>query len=243
VNKESFVKIAALVLLAAALQATPRAVDAVKNLPEAYSLQFENEWVRVVRVHYAPNVKLPAHTHTKHGTAYVYLNDSGPVIFRHGTDGGDVTRPPTKAGAFRLFRAVEEFHEVINTTDVPSDFLRVEFKTEPREATMLRGRFARIAAAPGEYPRQVQFENAQVRITRIMIGPGQQADVSTGAEPALVVALMPTAAMKLGDVRWISARTPLSLDHAATAAGEILRFDLKTQPVPAASLDKLQERR
>jgi hypothetical protein len=49
--------------------------------------------------------------------------------------------------------------------------------------------------------------------------------------------------MKPGDVRWIPARTPLSLDPAATAAGEILRFELKTQPVPAASLDKLQERR
>jgi hypothetical protein len=228
------VKIAALILLATALQGPPRAVDAVTHLPEAYSLQFENEWVRVVRVHYAPNVTLPPHTHTKHGTAYVYLNDSGPVIFRHGgTDGGDVTRPPTKAGAFRLFRAVEEFHAVINTSDLPSDFLRVEFKTEAREATMLRGRFARIAAAPGDYPRQVQFENAQVRITRIMIGPGQQADLSTGTEPALVVAVMPTAAMKAGDVRFIPARTAVSLDHAATTAGEVLAFELKTPAVKA----------
>ncbi len=225
-------RIAALILLAAALQGTPRAVDAVRNLPEAYSLQFENEWVRVVRVHYAPNVTLPAHTHTQHGTAYVYLNDSGPVIFRHGgTDGGDVTRPPTRAGSFRLFRAVEEFHEVINMSDLPSDFLRIEFKTEPREAALLRGRFARIAAAPGDYPRQVQFENAQVRITRIAIAPGQQADLSTGAAPALVVAVLPTAAMKTGDVRWIPARTALSLDHAAAAAGELLEFELKTPAV------------
>lgn len=237
-------KFTALVLLAAALQGPPRPVDAVKNLPEAYALQFENEWVRVVRVHYAPNVTLPAHTHPEQGTAYVYLNDGGPVIFRHRADGGDVTRPPTKAGAFRLFRAVQEFHEVINTSDLPSDFLRVELKTEPREETRLRGRFARIAAAPGDYPRQVQFENAQVRITRVMIGPGEQAELSAAAEPALVVAVMPTAAMKTGDVRWLPAGTALSLDHAAaTAPGEVLTFALKTAPVRGRFLDKLQVRR
>ena len=37
------------------------AQDPLKTLPNAYKLQFENEWVKVVRVHYEPHEKLPAH--------------------------------------------------------------------------------------------------------------------------------------------------------------------------------------
>ena len=37
--------------------------DPLTALPDSCSKQFENEWVRVVRVYYAPNAKLPAHAH------------------------------------------------------------------------------------------------------------------------------------------------------------------------------------
>ena len=85
-----------LVLLAAPL--VPQ--DAVTTLPDSYKLQFENAWVRVVRVHYGPNAKLPLHTHAKYnGAAYVYLNNAGPVVFRHGGEAtGAVTRPADAGG-------------------------------------------------------------------------------------------------------------------------------------------------
>jgi hypothetical protein len=83
------------------------AQDPIKVAPEAYQMEFENEWVKVTRVHYAPRVKIPAHDHTETGAAYVYLNDSGPVIFKHiGLSYGAITRPETKAGSFRLYKAV-----------------------------------------------------------------------------------------------------------------------------------------
>src|SRR6267142_2803381 len=53
-----------------------KVVDPVKVLPQAYKLQFENDWVKVTRVHYAPHEKLPPHQHTQSASAYVYLNDS-----------------------------------------------------------------------------------------------------------------------------------------------------------------------
>ena len=57
-----------------------------------------------MRVHYGPHEKIPAHDHTERAAAYVYLNDGGPVIFKHiGLDYGPVTRPATKAGSFRLY--------------------------------------------------------------------------------------------------------------------------------------------
>src|SRR5688500_14857105 len=131
----------ALLLLTASVAANPQ--DATVTLPANYKLEFENAWVKVTRVLYPPHAKLPAHAHTSLPSAYVYLTDSGPVIFRHvGGENGAVTRAPTVAGGFRVFRAVPvETHEVENTSALPSEFLRVEFKSDPgSEPRTLRGK-------------------------------------------------------------------------------------------------------
>ena len=57
------------------------AQDPTKTLPEAYKVEFENDYVKVVRVHYDAGAKLPEHTHPAGTTAYVYLNDSEGVVF------------------------------------------------------------------------------------------------------------------------------------------------------------------
>ena len=78
---------------------TALAQDPLKVAPQAYKLESENEWVKVMRVHYGPHEKIPPHDHTERAAAYVYLNDGGPVIFKHiGLEYGAVTRPATKAG-------------------------------------------------------------------------------------------------------------------------------------------------
>jgi hypothetical protein len=66
----------------------------------------------------------------------------GTCDFRH-TDQEyhDMTRPATKAKSFRVNRAMQERHEVENTSSTPSEFLRVEFNTEQREPDTMRGRF------------------------------------------------------------------------------------------------------
>src|SRR5215470_6934996 len=130
------------------------AQDPVKVAPQAYKLEFENEWVKVLRVHYAPKVNLPEHDHPASGAAYVYLNDCGPVIFKHiGLSYGAITRPAVKARSFRLWYAVKETHEVENTGDTPSDFVRVEFKTEPVNARNLHGKFQ-----PEEYATDENYQ-------------------------------------------------------------------------------------
>ena len=91
-----------LVILLCGLAATTAASaqDPLKVAPRAYRLQFENEWVKVTRVHYGPREKVPVHDHSRWPAAYVYLNDAGPVIFRHvGWDHPVLTRPPTRAGS------------------------------------------------------------------------------------------------------------------------------------------------
>jgi hypothetical protein len=232
-------------LLAALCLAAPAAAqDPLVALPQAYKRVLENEWVKVVRVHYEPNEKLKAHDHTESAAAYVYLNDGGPVIFTH--DYGAATRPATREGSFRLYRAIKETHTVENTSPLPSDFLRVEFKTEPLEANRLNGRYHREPNPTGELFEKTQFENGQIRATRYVLPPGKTMELKALAEPALFVALTAGAfratlapgttpaeiSMPAGAVRWIPAGMLATVENAGAAAAELLRFDLKTKPQP-----------
>lgn len=212
------------------------AQEAEVALPGAYTLQFENAWVKVVRVHYAPYVKLPAHAHTKMASAYVYLSDAGPVIFRHvGADYGSATRAAVKAGTFRLWRAIGETHEVENTSELASDFLRVEFKTEPREERTLKGRYHREVVPQGENLEKVQFENAQIRVTRLVCGPGRTLELRASGVPSLIVALTPAPTLEMGGQRWIPARHAEPLTNDGNAPVELLRFEFRTPPAGSAT--------
>lgn len=71
-------------LLAVSISTPPvRAQDPMQVAPGSYRLDFENDLVKVVHVLYPPHAKLPAHDHPKGPTAYVYLTDSGPILFTH----------------------------------------------------------------------------------------------------------------------------------------------------------------
>ena len=212
--------------------------DPTKVAPDAYKIEFENEWVKVTRVHYAPHAKIAAHDHTETGAACVYLNDSGPVIFKHiNLSYGAITRPETKTGSFRLYKAVKESHEVENPNDTPSDFLRVEFKTDADGATPLRGKFHREMYSPGENFEKVQFENAQIRATRLACA--KTCELPAGAQPALLVVLSPMRlkssgigeGLEPGRTEWVAAGKKETVENTGQTHAEFLRFDFKTKPV------------
>jgi len=217
--------------------------DPTKVAPDAYKLEFENEWVKVTRVHYAPHVKIPAHDHTETGAAYIYLNDSGKVIFKHiGLSYGAITRPETKAGSVRLYKAVKEVHEVENPNYTPSDFLRVEFKTAVDTNTPLRGKFYRETYAAGENFQKIQFENEQIRVTRLACA--KACEVPAAAEPALIVVLSPArlkssgkaGQLEPGKTKWIAAGKKETVENVGQGHAELLWFDLKSKP--ATSVEK-----
>jgi hypothetical protein len=228
--------------LATAVSLAPRAAaqDPLQLLPENYKLLLENEWVRVTRVHYPPQAKLPAHAHTTEASAYVYLNDGGPVVFRHiGLSYGEIMRPATTARAFRLFRGVQEVHEVENPNDTPSDFLRVELKQEPREAP-LRGRYPPEDYPPDRNFAKVHFENERFRVSRQACALGQPCDLSAAPiTPRLLVALTPArlktgggveSALEAGAAQWLGAGTARVVENTLKAPAEFLVFEFKTKP-------------
>ena len=203
--------------------------EGAATLPSNYTLQFENAWVKVTAVRYEPLQKLPGHTHTPNPSAYVYLNDGPPVKFRHiGGHNVVATRPATKAGAFRVYRGLEEVHEVENTGNTPSEFLRVELKTAVVDAATFRGKFER-PEIPSTQP-VVHLDHPQVRISRLWVQPGEELGITTGAEPSLLIALGEGAGLALGQERWVAPSSVVRLKNTGTNAFDLLRFEFKTRP-------------
>ena len=195
------------------------AVDSVKGLPDNYKLEFENDYAKVVRVHYPVGAKLPEHIHPGGMTAYVYLNDNEGVIFDH-LGGGDrpLRRPPVKAGGVRFQTSAQEHHTLENPSSTPSDFIRVWYKTQQagldKQAVIRR----RIALSEAEY------SNSATRITRPAFEPGKPLAAAASEHPSLVVA------WPSGRHQWIEPRTPISIPADAGTQG-FVRIEFLTPPV------------
>jgi hypothetical protein len=219
------------------------AQHATKSAPDAYRTQFENDFVQLIRVHYGPNEQVPEHEHPASVTAYIYLSASGPVVFRHVKGASHVaTRQPTVPGSFRVSRGGNETHEVTNTTAIPSDFLRVEFKSDPAGAASPNFRETQKSYPADENVVDVKFTNPQMRMTRLAVAPGKTMDLSTAAsEPALIVALKDSTlsgfhpggavAIPAGQERWMDASQQARLVNTGGVPAELLRIDFRTAPL------------
>lgn len=225
-------------VVTAMLAAANLSVQAQPN--GVYQTQFENDWVRVIRVRYPANTKVPTHGHPSTVTTYVYLSESSPVRFtHHGGRTHVVTRQPTTPGAFRVSRGGDETHEAENLGPIASDFLRVELKTDPAGNASPYYRDNRRLAAGATTTSDVRFTNAQLRLTRVTVPAGHHLDLETAAaSPAIVIALTDGAAMadgsalglKAGQERWVAAGRRERLTNTGAAPLELLRLDLLTAP-------------
>lgn len=210
-----------------------------------YRTQFENEWLRLVRVRYPANTAVPVHGHPSTVTVYVYLSESSPIRFtHHGSRTHVVTRQPTTPGGFRVSRGGDESHAAENLGPIASDYLRVEFKTEPGGNRSPFFRDGRRLTAGRETATDVRFTNAQMRVTRVAVPAGQSAEIATAAAaPALLLALDPatltmdgaSVSLTTGQERWIAPSRRERLTNAGTTPIELLRIDFLTAP-RAASL-------
>ncbi len=185
------------------------AQDPLQVLPHNYSVAFDNEFVRVVRVHYGPHERLPVHDHPKTPTVYVYLADAGPVKFTHtGADPFTLERPAVKAGGFRLNRGFIETHEVESLADQSNEFLRVELKKLKLGTAGLTGRFPPKESSSGA---KVEFEDSHLRILRVTCQPQTTCEDRRSSEPALVIDFSGPSS----PVRWDPANSVNPIDNHA----------------------------
>jgi len=187
------------------------AQDPYQKLPKNYQLELENEHVRVSRVKYSPHEKLAVHDHPSIPTVYVYLTDGGPIRFTHVTPKFTVERSEVKAGGVRFNRnAKQETHETEYLGDAPSEYLRIEMKTEPAPPH----RDARLRL-DSDFP----WEDQQVRISRV------NGKLSAPSTPAVIVNITE---------RSFTFFHPKTASEPAPDAAQFVVLELKTAPAGAA---------
>ena len=195
------------------------AVESVTALPDSYKLEFENDYVRVVRVHYDVGAKLPEHIHPGGMTAYVYLNDNEGVIFNH-AGGGErpYLRPPVKAGGARFQTSLEEHHTLENPSPTPSDFIRVWYKTDLVGLGHALRR--RIPLSEQEY------SNKATRISRPAFEAGKDLAVAPSDHPSVLVA------WPSGKHYWIDPKASPSIPTTDSDTKGFVRIEFLTAPTP-----------
>jgi quercetin dioxygenase-like cupin family protein len=101
------------------------AMDAPAVDPQHYHVEFENQYVRVLRVTIGPHQKLRPHTHPNTGAVLVQLTDQNLRLTS--ADGpARVSRYP--AGLARWVEPPGAAHQDENLADTPLKFIRVELK-------------------------------------------------------------------------------------------------------------------
>src|ERR1700744_4007177 len=166
------------------------AQDPTVAFPNNYRKVLENADVIVLRAHYGPHESVAVHDHSDHPTVYVYLSDSGPVRFVHEPENVILTRPQTHTGAYRVSPGRKERHSVVNLTDKPSDYLRVELKKVPLGA--LKHEFRGSAPEKLVQGTKVEFDDPVLRIERVVCDEGTTCALTAESAPSVLVAFSPS---------------------------------------------------
>tara|TARA_R110000868_G_scaffold1389_9_gene10730 strand:+ start:3341 stop:3739 length:399 start_codon:yes stop_codon:yes gene_type:complete len=121
------VSIAVLVIMLLIAPTKASAQDAVKVDPKHYSIEFENDEIRVLRIKYGPGEKSVMHGHAR---GYVFFVTDYEVAFT--IPGGEVIKASGKAGSTMWADAVQHLPE--NLGNKPMEVVQVEFKTKPKKS-------------------------------------------------------------------------------------------------------------
>ena len=108
-------------LAAALLSVTAIAEDAVKADPKHYTVEFENDKVRIIRIKYGPGEKSVMHTHGPH-VAILLTENENRMTMADGTSIEETTVPGTAQWSD------ETEHLPENLSDHPLEVVLVELK-------------------------------------------------------------------------------------------------------------------
>jgi peptidoglycan-N-acetylglucosamine deacetylase len=205
------------------------AQDPYRVAPGNYHFIFENEWARATLVTFKPHDKLPVHEHPPTPTTiYVYITDGGAIRFSHVTGdnvaGLDIVRKPVLAGGIRFAHGAPETHTVEYLGDAPTEYARIELRTEPIDRPVRDVRLPPEPANLSKSSQSVRFENGQIRIVHVTCAAGQVCPASEqAADPSVVVTM---TGPRRGAIEWSPAPQQGPLEQ--------VRIELKSKPIHAA---------
>jgi quercetin dioxygenase-like cupin family protein len=165
---------------------TTMAQDPVKVDAKHYKVEVENARVRVLRVNYGPKEKSVMHRHP--ASVVLSLTD---LHGKFTLSGGKMDERQFKAGDVRW--APAERHLPENISDQPFEVILIELKGGKAAAKSASAAAEDpVKVAPQVY--KVEFENAQVRVLRVKVGPHEKTPMH--AHPANVVIFLTDGQLK-----------------------------------------------
>lgn len=149
-----------------AADADAGAADPVEVDPDHYTVDFENEAVRILRIEYGPGEESTMHHHPD--SIAIALDDAqGQMIFPDGT-----TAEFTMNAGDVMFSPANE-HQPKNVGESPFRIIEVELKSKEdsaNESDMTGPDPTEVD--PDHY--MIEFENEDVRVLRITYSPGEE---------------------------------------------------------------------
>lgn len=138
---------------------------AAEAAPGIYSVAYENDAVRLLRVHYEPGETSAMHSHPNH--CAVALSDMTMRLSPRAGDAADMAM-----GMGEVICVEAGAHSIENTSAEAADVVLVEFKPGAMAGSgEMPGHPDAVTADPGHYT--VEHENDVARLIRIQYSPGE----------------------------------------------------------------------
>jgi quercetin dioxygenase-like cupin family protein len=147
-----------------------QSLDPLVVIPQHYHLEFENQWVRVLREHMGPREKMAMHQHPSPGAVIVFLTD------RHNRlTSQDGTSQELRNRAGDVMWAPASTHQGENLSGDQFEAIQIEPRrpaSGPPAPPFSVGKLDTTIVDPQHY--HVELENEYVRVIRVSIGPHEK---------------------------------------------------------------------
>lgn len=204
--------------------------------PQHYHLEFQNQWVRVIREKMGPHESAPRHHHPEPGGVVVFLTDQNilqtqengsPRVVRH--KAGDVTWAPAST------------HKGENLNDATFEYVEVEPKGAGGSVPPSAAEDKLEAAIVDSGHYRVEFENDLVRVIRFAMEPHDKTLMHTHPPTgAVIVALTDQNTRqtlaggtardirhKAGEAWWGAPNIAHQDENASDTRSVVIRIELK----------------
>jgi hypothetical protein len=215
-----------------------QSLDPFVVAPQHFHLDFENQYVRVIRERTAPHEKVPMHEHSLGGVMVLLMDQN----IRQTLPDGSTREIHRKAG--ETYWGDPQTHAGENLSDKPFEYVRVDIKAATGRinlsapAASVRRSLDPTVVDPVHF--KVEFENEYVRVIRIKPERGHQATHAHPAPGAIVVALTNAelrlrlsdgsareVSYKAGDARWSATTDPHQDEVISDQPVELIRIEPK----------------
>jgi len=217
-----------------------QSLDPLVADPQHYTLEVENQWVRVIREHMGPNETMPMHQHPGPGSVIVFLTD------RHNR----LTSPEGVGQELRnhagdLMWSAPSTHRSENLTSNPFEAVQIEPRRsarEPASATAPPAANDKLDATVVDSQHyHVELENEYVRVIRVSIGPHEKLQMHTHPKTAAILVHLTDQNMRLTmsdgsirasqykakQVRWVEPGIAHQDENLSDTPLQFIRIELK----------------